>query len=76
MTGSDEEPDAEQGDRPRDAEEGQPAAKDWETKRRLAEIFGDVLPSTTSDDRDESGQGESGSEAWLRRQVPPHHGGH
>ncbi|WP_110240884.1 hypothetical protein [Nocardioides gilvus] len=50
---------------------------DWERKRRLAEIFGDVLPTTT---RDERGQGRGGSQesandAWLRRQVPPHHGG-
>lgn len=46
----------------------------WQRKRRLAAIFGDVLPETTSDDRDES-SGESGtSEEWLRRQVPPHHG--
>jgi len=50
---------------------------DWERKRRLAEIFGDVLPSTTRDDRDQprGGTGESASDAWLRRQVPPHHGG-
>lgn len=50
---------------------------EWERKRRLAEIFGDVLPSTTKDERgpgaDEAG--ESANDAWLRRQVPPHHGG-
>ena len=41
-------------------------------RARLARIFGDVLPETT---RDERGPGErSGSEEWLRRQVPPHHG--
>ena len=54
----------------------EPAESDWETKRRLAEIFGDVLPSTTRDERDEKKPGDSGSEDWLRRQVPPHHGGH
>jgi len=47
-------------------------------KRRLAEIFGDVLPETTSDERDSddsaAGAGESASDEWLRRQVPPHHG--
>ena len=46
-------------------------------KRRLAAIFGDVLPDTTSDERDpEAGAaaGESASEAWLKAQVPPHHG--
>lgn len=52
----------------------QPQETAWQRKRRLAAIFGDVLPEGTSDDRDES-SGESGtSEEWLRRQVPPHHG--
>jgi hypothetical protein len=52
---------------------------DWERKRRLAEIFGDVLPSTTRDERDPGSAGDkrqSASEAWLLSQVPPHHGGH
>ena len=62
--------------------------QDWERKRRLAEVFGDVLPESTRDDRDEpgsgsgvgvSGSGRSGSgegvgDRWLREQVPPHHG--
>lgn len=49
---------------------------DWERKRRLAEIFGDVLPATTRDERGQGGDsGESANDAWLRRQVPPHHGG-
>ena len=50
---------------------------DWERKARLARIFGDVLPESTSDDRDEPAperSGESSSDAWLRAQVPPHHG--
>jgi len=49
---------------------------DWERRKRLAEIFGDVLPEGTSDDRDEdpAARRESGSDAWLRSQVPPHHG--
>ncbi|QCX28551.1 hypothetical protein [Nocardioides jishulii] len=52
---------------------------DWKKRRRLAEIFGDVLPATTSDERDPDSRAatkESASEAWLKRQVPPHHGGH
>ena len=52
---------------------------DWERKRRLAEIFGDVLPATTGDERDPAegtGRRESAQDAWLRSQVPPHHGGH
>jgi hypothetical protein len=48
-----------------------------ERRRRRAQVFGDVLPETT---RDERGDGWSerepveGSDEWLRRQVPPHHG--
>lgn len=50
-----------------------PDPAEVERKRRLrAEVFGDVLPETTSDDRAEPG--EDTSEEWLRRQVPPHHG--
>jgi hypothetical protein len=49
---------------------------DWERRRRLAEVFGDVLPETTRDERDDDarGQREAGTDAWLRAQVPPHHG--
>ncbi|HVX55791.1 hypothetical protein [Nocardioides sp.] len=52
-------------------------SSEWEKKRRLAEIFGDVLPKTTGDEREETMQerGESTSDAWLKSQVPPHHGG-
>jgi hypothetical protein len=43
-------------------------------RRRIAEVFGDVLPDTTGDERDpESGEGGDG-DTWLRAQVPPHHG--
>lgn len=48
-------------------------------RRRLAEIFGDVLPETTRDERDDDApraddsEGDAG-ERWLRSQVPPHHG--
>ncbi|MEP6814649.1 MAG: hypothetical protein ABI873_03755 [Marmoricola sp.] len=47
-----------------------------ERHRRLARIFGDVLPEQTSDDRAEEPAGPvtEDSEAWLRAQVPPHHG--
>ena len=48
---------------------------EWERKRRLARIFGEVLPETTSDERGEPDASERGSDAWLRSQVPPHHGG-
>ena len=52
-----------------------PSESDWERRKRLAEVFGDVLPDTTSDERgDDEPAKESGSDAWLREQVPPHHG--
>jgi hypothetical protein len=42
-------------------------------RRRLAEVFGEVIPEQTSDDADEP-QAPDGTDDWLRRQVPPHHG--
>ncbi len=44
-------------------------------RRRLAEVFGDVLPEQTSDDAAEPETGPDGNDEWLKRQVPPHHGG-
>jgi hypothetical protein len=50
----------------------------WQRRRRLAAVFGDVLPDTTSDERDPDatadGSGEDAGDRWLRAQVPPHHG--
>ena len=43
-------------------------------KRRLAEVFGDVLPEQTSDDAAEQQTRPDATEEWLKRQVPPHHG--
>jgi hypothetical protein len=50
---------------------------DWERKRRLAEVFGDTLPDTTSDERDPEDPQDAAkrSDTWLEEQVPPHHGG-
>ena len=45
-------------------------------RKRLAEVFGDTMPDTTSDERDPgagSGEREDAGERWLREQVPPHH---
>ena len=42
-------------------------------RRRLAEVFGDVLPEQTSDDKDERDSNGKGDD-WYRDQVPPHHG--
>jgi hypothetical protein len=48
----------------------------WQRRRRLAEVFGETLPDTTSDERDpaEDSPQEGRGDAWLREQVPPHHG--
>jgi hypothetical protein len=41
-------------------------------------VFGDVLPDTTSDEREPEtaaeASGEDAGDRWLRAQVPPHHG--
>ena len=53
------------------------AESDWERKRRLAEVLGDTLPETTSDERDPEDRPEDAtkrSDTWLKEQVPPHHG--
>jgi len=43
-------------------------------RRRLAEVFGDVLPDTTTDERS-ADQGADDRESWYRENRPPHHGG-
>lgn len=62
------------GPRDEDGGPGDPRAE-AARRRRLAEAFGDVLPETTSDERD---PGESvrddDTDEWLLGQVPPHHG--
>lgn len=48
---------------------------EWERRRRLAEVFGDALPETTADERDDSPrERDEAGDAWLRAQIPPHHG--
>lgn len=52
---------------------------EWRRRRRLAEVFGDTLPDTTSDERDDPAPSadsaeETPQDRWLRSQVPPHHG--
>jgi hypothetical protein len=49
-----------------------------ERRRRVAEIFGEVIPTQTSDDAgdDEAAERrteETVQEDWLPSQVPPHH---
>lgn len=80
MTGEQQRDDRPGDDRPGDEQrtaEQDRAREEWRRKRRLAEIFGDVLPETTGDEREGRDRREGGDpgEDWLRSQVPPHHGG-
>ena len=64
---------------PGESRTGEPTARERaERRRRLAEIFGEVLPEQTSDDaaggREDRRTEEQAQEDWLKRQVPPHHG--
>jgi hypothetical protein len=43
-------------------------------KRRLATVFGEVLPDQTRDDQDSESSDTRSSDQWLQDQVPPHHG--
>jgi len=43
-------------------------------RRRIDEVFGDVLPATTADERDQGHDREPGDrEDWYLRNRPPHH---
>ena len=55
------------------------ARREAERRRRMAEIFGEVIPEQTSDDSEGDTRAgrrteEEAQEDWLKRQVPPHHG--
>jgi hypothetical protein len=43
-----------------------------QVRRRLDEVFGEVLPSTTSDERDDR-PGAGADDAELLANRPPHH---
>ena len=44
-------------------------------RARLEEVFGEVLPETTADERDDDvRRTPDDQDAWIRAQVPPHHG--
>jgi hypothetical protein len=47
-----------------------------ERRRRAAELLGDLLPGTTSDETDEgwNERGDSSRDDDFLRDVPPHHG--
>ena len=55
-----------------DAESGPTAGTtDAQRRRRLDEIFGDVLPDLTGDER---GPGRPPDDHWYLENRPPHHG--
>lgn len=47
------------------------AESDAARRRRLDEIFGDVLPDVTRDERE---TGQPGNDGWYLDNRPPHHG--
>ena len=70
-----------------DAERSEPETEpEWVRRRRVAAVFGDVLPDRTSDELSpeesagggtgtaKSGRREGKGDEWYRDQVPPHHG--
>ncbi|GAA3992553.1 hypothetical protein GCM10022247_09640 [Allokutzneria multivorans] len=44
-----------------------------ERRRKLDELFGDVLPETTSDERDPSERSDRAADTWYYENRPPHH---
>ncbi|KEI45552.1 hypothetical protein [Saccharopolyspora rectivirgula] len=56
----------------RDGRPDRPGSKRSKKRPSIAEIFGDVLPDTTSDDRPDPG-GQQEMERWYRENRPPHH---
>jgi hypothetical protein len=51
-------------------ERGEPARQP--TRRQVDEVFGDVLPDTTADER-ETESARSDSDSWYLENRPPHH---
>ncbi|MBE1467622.1 hypothetical protein [Kibdelosporangium phytohabitans] len=43
-----------------------------ERRRKIDEIFGDVMPDTTKDER-EPDAGDKRDDDWYLRNKPPHH---
>ncbi|PRX50051.1 hypothetical protein B0I33_102168 [Prauserella shujinwangii] len=42
-------------------------------RRRLDDVFGDVLPETTSDEREQAAR-PAEADDWFLENRPPHHG--
>jgi hypothetical protein len=52
----------------------EPTEPEWVRRKRLAAVFGDVLPDQTSDDASAPSDAAGKGDDWYRDQVPPHHG--
>ena len=59
-------------DRSTDRSPRRPPRSGRPVRPNLDEIFGDVLPTTTSDER-EPEQPSGDRDAWYERNRPPHH---
>ncbi len=58
-----------------DSTSDQQPEPEWVRRKRLAAVFGDVLPEQTSDDRSSpSSDGSGKGDEWYQDQVTPHHG--
>ncbi|GGP33786.1 hypothetical protein [Saccharothrix coeruleofusca] len=53
---------------------GEDAARAAARRRRLAEVFGEVLPDTTTDERPTPAPIDSSDDSWYQENRPPHHG--
>jgi hypothetical protein len=53
----------------------QPPALADPVRRRLDEIFGEVLPEVTGDEKVDAADEPATGDEWLRANRPPHHGG-
>jgi hypothetical protein len=61
------------GDAPADPE-NQAAARRAAQRRKLDEVFGDVLPTVTRDEVDDGQDGRADErDQWYRDNRPPHH---
>jgi len=47
---------------------------DFRERLRLDEIFGEILPTVTGDERDPAPVDGAERERWYRENRPPHHG--
>jgi len=58
-----------------DAGPGDPTpTPDFRERRQLDEVFGEILPTVTGDERDPEPADGAERERWYRENRPPHHG--